>query len=509
MTITASALTARTAALCLKLDENSKFFLPYKSDWVLYRNGQRVRSGKTDRVITFLDGLEPSTHYEYSLSGGESFSFTTKPCAGRIDIRDFGADSEAPNNSEALVAALAHVPQGGTLAIPAGRWLTAPLFLKSHMTLHLEEGASLVFITDRDQVPILPARTETGQMLGSWEGLPEACYASLVTAINCEELTITGSGILDGSGAEGDWWSWPKEKRNGARRARTLFLNNCRKVDISGITVQNSPSWTIHPLYCSEIDFVGLSVKNPADSPNTDGLDPECCEKVLLEGIHFTVGDDCIAIKACKRGDDGSADHIRPCQDLTIRHCYMERGHGAVVIGSEMSGSVRNVTVEHCEFVGTDRGLRLKTRRGRGGEIAHIRCAHCIMDGVHTAIVANCHYFCDHDGKSEWVQSRDPYPVDESTPSIHDIEVDDLEIRNVRVAVGAFFGLPEMPIRNTVISNIRASFDDSPKGDVPVMALHVPHCHHAGFVSENAELAFKGEREFYPIPLTKKQADQC
>ena len=499
MTITASAITARTVALCLNPDGKAKFFLPRPSHWTLSVAGETVRTGETDRVITFLDGLEPSTRYAFALEGGESFTFTTADCAGRVNIMDFGARPEAANNGAAIAAALASVPVGGTLAIPKGRWQTGPLFLKSDMTLHLEPGATLAFITDRDEIPILPARTANGDMLGSWEGLPDACYASIVTAIGCTNLEITGSGTLDGSGAEGDWWSWPKESRNGARRARTLFLNNCEAVTVSGITVQNSPSWTVHPLYCHDIEFVGLSIKNPPNSPNTDGLDPECCSDVLLEGIHFTVGDDCIAIKACKRADDGSSDHIRPCENITVRHCYMERGHGAVVIGSEMSGSVRHVTIEHCELLGTDRGLRLKTRRGRGGEIAYVRCHNIEMREVHSAIVANCFYFCDHDGRSEWVQSRSPYPVDASTPSIHDIEISDLVIRDVRVAIGAFYGLPEMPIRSVSINNIHASFDDSSEGDVPVMALHVPICHHVGFTSEFAELNFQNEQEYFPL----------
>nr|WP_321457821.1 glycoside hydrolase family 28 protein [uncultured Cohaesibacter sp.] len=504
MTITASAITARTAALCLNPDGKSKFFLPNKSAWTLYQDEELVRSGETDRVITFFDSLDPQSNYRFEMEGEDSFFFSTSECAGRVDIRDFGASTTAANNAAAIAAALASVPVGGTLAIPEGRWATGPLFLKSDMTLHLEPGATLVFITDRDQIPILPARTAQGDMLGSWEGLPDACYASIITAIGCTNLEITGSGTLDGSGAQGDWWSWAKESRNGARRARTLFLNNCEAVTISGITVQNSPSWTVHPLYCRDIEFIGLSIKNPANSPNTDGLDPECCNNVLLEGIHFTVGDDCIAIKACKRADDGSADHIRPCEHVTVRHCYMERGHGAVVIGSEMSGSVRHVTIEHCDFLGTDRGLRLKTRRGRGGEIAYIRCHNISMQGVHSAIVANCFYFCDHDGRSEWVQSREPYPVDASTPSIHDIEISDLVIRDVRVAIGAFYGLPEMPIRSVSIQNVYASFDDSIEGDVPVMALHVPVCHHVGFSTEFAELNFQTEHGYFLLSSEKE-----
>ena len=491
MEIAVSVMSARTAALRIEPDGGARHFLPDRTAWrLLAASGEIVRSGETDRVVTFFDGLVPATEYAFETADGSRIVFTTKSCTGRIDITDFDARTDAEDNGQAIAAALAQVPEGGTLAIPAGRWRTAPVFLKSDMTLHLEPDAKLALVTDRKRIPILPAHDETGGMLGSWEGLPDACYAALVTGIGCERLTITGSGTLNGSGAEGDWWQWPKETRDGARRARTLFLNGCTGVEVSGITVENSPSWTIHPLYCRDISFVGVSIRNPSNSPNTDGLDPECCDGVLIEGVHFSVGDDCIAIKAGKRGDNGADDHLRPTQNVTIRHCLMERGHGAVVIGSEMSGSVHDVTVEKCDFRQTDRGIRLKTRRGRGGEIAGLRASNITMDGVDTAIVANCHYFCDHDGKSDWVQSRLSCPVDETTPSIHDIRIDDLDIRNVRIAVGAFYGLPEMPIRDVVIAGIRAGFDDSTTGDVPVMALNVPAFHHAGFVSENAELIF-------------------
>ncbi|WP_319531208.1 glycoside hydrolase family 28 protein [uncultured Cohaesibacter sp.] len=509
MTIHVSAQTARTVSLCLGAGKDAFYFLPEPKAWTLWRGDEIIASGTTDRVVTFLDGLAPATHYRFALDGETPCEFATPPCAGDVDIRDHGATPDALNNADAIAAAVAAVSIGGTLRVPAGRWKTGPIFLKSDMVLQLDEGATLAFITDRDSIPILPARTEAGTMLGSWEGLPDACFASLITALYCKGLHITGRGTLDGGGADGDWWDWPKETRDGARRPRTLFMNGCESVSISGITVCNSPSWTIHPLYCKDITFSALKVQNPADSPNTDGLDPECCDGVLIEGVHFTVGDDCIAIKACKRGPNREDDHIRPCTDITVRHCFMERGHGAVVIGSEMSGSVTNVTIEHCEFLGTDRGLRLKTRRGRGGEIANISLRRCKMDQVDTAIVANCFYFCDADGKSEWVQSRSPYPVDQSTPHIHDITIRDVTIDNVRVAVGAFYGLPEAPITDVSIRAVTATFDDSESGDVPVMALEIPVCHHESIVSHFADLTIENCSFLPSDQLNQEQANQC
>ncbi len=157
------------------------------------------------------------------------------------------------------------------------------------MTIYLENGATLAAVSDRDMIPILESHHDDGRMLGTWEGLPDACYASIITAIDCKNLTITGSGTIDGRGEEGDWWLWPKETRNGARRARTLFLSACENLRISGVSVQNSPSWTVHPVYCRDVVVSAVSIFNPSDSPNTDGLNPEACENVVLEGVHFSV----------------------------------------------------------------------------------------------------------------------------------------------------------------------------------------------------------------------------
>ncbi len=187
----------------------------------------------------------------------------------------------------------------------------------------------------------------------------------------------------------------------------------------------------------------------------------------------------------------------------------MERGHGAVVIGSEMSGSVTDVNIYDCEFAGTDRGLRLKTRRGRGGEITRISIRDTKMDGVHTAVSGNCFYFCDADGKSDWVQSRSLHEVDETTPKIHGVLLENLEIRNVRIAVGAFYGLPEAPIEGVKISKIRVTFDESAEGGEPVMACQIPAMHHEGFIVDNAHVMFDADAQFTLLQSESERAVSC
>lgn len=469
-----------------------RFTQPEPRDFALETGGHVVRGGRTDRAVLPLDGLVPDTDYLFRLDGAAPFAFRTPACAGLVDIADFGAREAAEDNAGAIAAAIAAAPAGGTVFVPAGRWSTAPVFLKGGVTLHLAEGAVLAAVADRARFPVLPARHPDGRMLGTWEGLPEASFAALVNAIDVRGVAIAGSGTLDGGGDRGDWWGWPKETRDGARRPRTLFLSGCEDVTLAGITVRNSPSWTVHPVYCRLLVASGLTIENDPDSPNTDGFDPECCEDVLIEGVRISVGDDCVAIKAGKRGDDGAADHLAPTRRVTVRHCLLERGHGGVVIGSEMSGSVTDVAVSACDFRRTDRGLRIKTRRGRGGEVARIAVTDCAMDGVDTGFEANAFYFCDHDGKSERVQSRAPATVDVSTPVLRDIAIRDVSLDAIRLAAGVFLGLPEAPITGLSLGGIRASYDPAAEAAVPLMACHVPPMRHAGLCAEFAEVTLTG-----------------
>ncbi len=469
-----------------------RFTLPEPRDFTLETGGATALTGSASRAVLPLDDLLPDNDYTLRLDGAAPFSFRTPPCAGLVDITRFGAHETATDNAGPIAAAIAAAPAGGTVLVPAGTWPTAPIFLRSGLTLHLAEGAVLAAVADRARFPILPARHPDGRMLGTWEGLPAASFAALVNAIDARGVTIAGSGTLDGGGDRGDWWTWPKETRDGARRPRTLFLSGCEDVTLAGITVRNSPSWTVHPVYCRLVVASGLTIESDPDSPNTDGLDPESCEDVLIEGVRFSVGDDCIAIKAGKRGDDGADGHLAPTRRITVRHCLMERGHGGVVIGSEMSGSVTDVAVSACEFRHTDRGLRIKTRRGRGGEVARIAVINCTMDGVDTGFEANAFYFCDHDGRSERVQSRAPATVDVSTPVLRDISIRDVTLDGIRLAAGVFLGLPESPITGLTLGGIRASFDPDAEAAVPLMACHVPPMRHTGLCAEFAEITIDG-----------------
>lgn len=475
--------TTRTATVAYRASE-SLYRLDEPARWQLQdARGGIVTEGRSDTVVFTLPDLGPGTGYRLAI-GDEVLTFSTAEESLLVDIAYAGAISGGTDNTAIIQAAIDELPEDGTLRIPPGTWHSGPLFLKSRMTLLLERGATLAGLANRTHYPVLAARHPDGRILGTWEGVAEPCFASLVTAIDCRDLVITGEGVIDGGGDRGDWWTWPKERRDGARRPRTVFISGSERVVLSGITVRNSPSWTIHPVLTNDFTAVGLTIENDPDSPNTDGLNPECCRDVSLQGIRFSVGDDCIAIKAGKRDPLGGLD--KPCENISIENCLMERGHGGVVIGSEMSGNVRNVSVRRCRMEHTDRGLRIKTRRGRGGRVERIALEDCTMDGVLTPLAVNCFYFCDADGRSAHVQSRKPLPVTEETPFISGITLRNVVAANVAVAAAALFGLPEAPIENVTIDNYRVTYDPHAVADIPVMACGIDPVRHAGILSEHA-----------------------
>lgn len=485
VTLSVLAQTARSATVLID-GTTSRYHLARFVDWSL--NGD-LQTGTSGVVPVFLEGLAPDTDYRFRV-GQSEVAFRTLPCAGAIDAADFGVNAALPDNARAFADAIAAVPEGGTLIVPRGRYVSGPVFLKSDMTFYLPEGAQIAALADRRGWPILPAYDKTGKVLGTWEGLPEASFASPVTAIDCERLIITGRGVLDGGGDRGDWWSWPKETRDGARRPRTLFMAHCDDVVVSGLTVRNSPSWTVHPFHCHRLTAAALKIENPADSPNTDGLNPESCTQVGLHGLRISVGDDCIAIKAGKRGtgDDLRTDHLAPTRHVSITNCLMRDGHGAVVMGSEMSGDITDVEIARCAFMGTDRGLRIKTRRGRGGDVARITLQDVEMDGVGTAIAVNAFYFCDADGKSEAVQSRATAIIDETTPTLKEITVQDVTLLNVRHAVAAVMGLPERPVADLRFSRVSLTYDPDAEAGEALMACNLPRVRHAGILHRFAEI---------------------
>ena len=311
----------------------------------IFRNPEEVRvllDGtevlRTDRNVISLFHLEPDQEYEVTVEAqgsSETVLFHTLKESACLNVKTFGAVGDGVHEvTGALQAAISCCPAQGTVYVPKGTYLTRPLFLKSDLTLYLEQGAVLLGVADRNAYPILPGmiRTEEGEVnFGTWEGNPLDSFASLITMMNCHNVNLIGEGALNGNADQSDWWAYPTRKI-GAWRPNTLFIAYSENINVQGITVENSPSWTVHPYYSDHLSFLNLTIQNPYHSPNTDGFDTESCSDVLLLGTVISVGDDCVAIKSGKYYM--GVCHTQPSSHITIRNCRLERGHGSVTVGS-------------------------------------------------------------------------------------------------------------------------------------------------------------------------------
>lgn len=433
--------------------------------------------GTTDRIITGIYQLKPDSEYNLIVEGDgdqSSLSFRTEIESYTLNVKEFGAKGDGSSDDTCFIqAAIMACPLGGRVYLPEGTYRVTSLFLKSNLNIEIGKGAIVKAFTERERRPIMPGRIqsydETQEYhLGTWEGNPLTMFAAVIHGLYVENVVIYGQGIIDGAADKSNWWNNPKIK-NVAWRPRLIFLDHCKNILLEGVTLQNSPSWTIHPFYSEELRFINLNLLNPKDSPNTDALDPESCRKVEIMGIYFSVGDDCIAIKSGKIYM--GAKYRTPSRDILIRQCCMKDGHGSVTLGSEMAGGVMNVTVKECLFIDTDRGLRIKTRRGRGKDaiIDNITFEQILMVGVKTPLVINCFYFCDPDGHTEYVQTKEPMPVDERTPSVRNLFFRNLECRNCHIAAAYIHGLPEQKIEKVVMENVRFTFCDNAATGMPAM----------------------------------------
>ena len=444
----------------------------------VYLNDRLVRETEMNVITVF--GLDPDTEYTLTVREGdnaESVVFRTAEETILLNVRAFGAKGDGVNNDTAAIqAAIACCPKGGTVYLPKGTYLSSSIFAKSDMTLWIDSGAELLGLTDRTQYPVLPGMVRSlydnskEMSFGSWEGNPLDCFAALLSAVEAENLTVIGEGTINGNADASDWWINRTVKRI-AWRPRLLFLNHCRNVLVQGITVRNSPSWTVHPYYSDDLRFLNLTIQNPYDSPNTDGFDPESCTNVLLLGTKISVGDDCIAIKSGKLYM--ATAHHKPSSKIEIRNCLFEKGHGSVTVGSEIAGGVNQVHVTNCRFIGTDRGVRIKTRRGRGERsiLTDLVFENISMEDVRMPITVNMHYFCDPDGHSSYVQSQEMAPRDYRTPVIGRITLKDVECTGINTTLVCACGLPESPIEQISLENVEASYipEAQRKPGVPVM----------------------------------------
>ncbi len=414
-------------------------------------------------------------------------------------ITDFGAVGDGhTKNTDAFAKAIKACADagGGTVLVPAGLWLTGPIVFKSNMNLHLEEGAIILFSPEFEDYPLIKT---------VWEGLAQVRCISPLYAENVENIAITGSGIIDGSGQawrpvkkyklteiqwekllasggvvekDGGIW-WPSEgamngitiveelnKRPDAKieeyaaakqflRPVLVGLRNCKNVLLDGPTFQNSPGWNLHPMLCENVIIRNINVRNPWYSQNGDGLDIESCRNVIVEKCKFDVGDDGICMKSGK--NEYGRKRGKATENIAIRDCVVYHGHGGFVVGSEMSGGIRNIYVKNCSFLGTDVGIRFKTTRGRGGIVENIYIQDIRMKDIPEDAVLFTMYYGDrvsipmNDEEDSDYEKNVP-PVSEETPRIQNVYMKNIICDGARRAV-YLQGLPEMPIRNINLEN--------------------------------------------------------
>lgn len=485
--------TARSAVI--EIADGGRYFT--KKPYTVKINGAVY--GETDRTITNLFGLKPETTYKVEICEKEEVSevlgsveFITEYEFVTLDVCKFGAKGDGiSDDTHFIQAAIMACPENSRVLIPAGTYRITSLFLKSHLRMELAEGAELKAFNEREKFAVMPPSIESYDetdeyFLGTWEGNPLPMFAAIISGYHAEDVIVYGAGKINGNSTKETWWHNPKVMRT-AFRPRLFHINGCKNVTLQGITVCNSPSWTLHPFFSDDLRFIGITIQNPSDSPNTDGLDPESCKGIQILGVRFSLGDDCIAIKSGKIYM--GRRFKRPTENVMVRQCLMENGHGAVTLGSEIGGGVKNVTVEDCYFRHTDRGLRIKTRRGRGEDsiISGITFRNLTLDHVMTPLVANSFYFCDPDGKTEYVQSREAYPVDERTPVVKKMVFENMTCTNCHVAAAYFEGLPEQKIEELELRNISVTYAENPKADVPAMSNSVPVSTKRGFYARNVE----------------------
>ena len=462
--------TSSTSA-CFEWQNDLPYY--YGEEYTICLDGKCVYSGSTN--VFSLYGLLPNTKYTLtspSLQG--ELEFTTRSESAAFSVRDFGAVGDGKtDDTVAVQSAINCLPKNGRLYFPEGTYLVAPLCLKSHITLEFSRGARLLGSADRSRYPVIPGKVYdlvSGEefISGVWEGNAVPMHQALIFAENAEDITIVGPGEINGNAPEAGWWINVKDQPYG--RPRLMFFNRCDGVRVHGIHACDSASWQMHPFFSKNVSFLDMFISAPKDSPNTDAIDPEACDLVNIIGCRFSVGDDCVAIKSGKI--EIGQKYQTPANRHTIRNCLMEFGHGAVTLGSEMAGGVTNLAVNRCVFRQTDRGLRIKTRRGRGKHavIDGVVFENIKMEGVLTPIVMNMWYnCCDPDRNSEYVWSRETLPVDDRTPYLGKFTFKNMICEDCEAAACYCDGLPERPIDEINVENIVFTFSPDAKPSKPAM----------------------------------------
>jgi len=372
-----------------------------------------------------------------------------------FNIINFGAVGDGlVDCTEAFNKAITacHNAGGGRVVVPDGTYLTGAIHLKSNVNLYISKNGVVKFSQDpADYFPVVFTR---------FEGTECYNYSPPIYAFEQQNIAITGQGTLDGQGDSGHWWPWkstgnadvsqlrqqgedgiPVEQRiygdGHYLRPNMIQLYRCQNILIDSVTIKNSPMWHIHPVLCTNVTIKNVTVIG--HGPNNDGIDPESCRDVLIKNCYFDTGDDCIAIKSGRNADGRRVN--MPTENVVIQGCTMKDGHGGVVIGSEISGSCRNIFAEDCymDSPNLNRALRIKTNSLRGGVIENIYLRNITVGQVSEAAIKINFYYGEGD-------------VSDFTPIVRNVEVRNMTVQKTRYAL-LMRGYERSPISNVRIIN--------------------------------------------------------
>jgi polygalacturonase len=364
--------------------------------------------------------------------------------AGKIcNVRSYGAKGDGTSKDTVAVQkaidACTAGKGGGTVEVPDGTFVIAPILLKSNMTLHLEKAATLLGSPDMKDYP-----------MGTFARHP--IVQPLVSSLNAVNILISGEGTIDGNGHV--WWDYVKGVPdagvlgNPKSRPMLVVFDHSKHIKMEGVTVQNSGFWQIVPYYSDDLIFHNIRVLAPQrDAPNTDAIDPFSSSNIVIDHVFASTGDDNVAIKSGEINSPGPDD---PSKNITITDCTFEAGHG-VSIGSEVAGGVQNVHVERVSFKGTDQGIRIKAARDRGNDVSNISYKDITMVDVKTAILITEYY--PRPAPEGEVPAA---PITRLTPKFHDITIENVTATNSGSA-GSIVGLPESPVLGLAMKDVHLS----------------------------------------------------
>jgi polygalacturonase len=373
------------------------------------------------------------------LLGGSAVTHAAASC----DVRAFGAKGDGvTKDTGAIQKAIDSCESkgGGTVRLSAGTYLSAPIELKSNITLQLDKGATLLGSPNHEDYP---EKTELR--------MPDV--QPLVSAQNASNISIVGEGTIDGNGSS--WWEEARKIRDHGvlgnhPRPKLIIFDHCQNVRMEGVTVQNSPMWQIVPYYSDNVVIRNVKILAPQHSPNTDAIDPFSSSNVIIDRVYSDVGDDNVAIKS---GAINSPGPDSPSRDIHITDCVFMHGHG-LSVGSEIAGGAQNITAERVRFEGTDNGIRVKANRDRGNDVSNLVFRDLEMKDVKNAVIISEYYPGVLPPADEAAQ-----PVDRLTPRFHNITIENLTATGSTNA-GVIVGLPESPVRDVVLNNVKISAEN-------------------------------------------------